>query len=144
MSEKIKTKDFRRGNLFQYENCFYIAETIRDNFIYGVNKNGFAPGEFPIELIKPIPLTSEILLACGWRKAGKSIHGNKFRFPFVDWGFTIENSFEEGRWFFGHEYYDSNNEDENNKSFHFCYDLEFLHTLQNIFHSFSLIIIDFM
>jgi hypothetical protein len=69
MSEKLSTKDFRRGNLFLYENCFYIAETIRDNFIYGVNKNGFAPGEFPIELIKPIPLTSEIFLSCGFEKS---------------------------------------------------------------------------
>lgn len=67
MSE-IKATDLRIGNLFLYENCIYIAKVIRDNFVYGINKNGFAPGEFPIEAIKPIPLTSEILLVCGFEE----------------------------------------------------------------------------
>jgi hypothetical protein len=67
MSE-IKATDLRMGNLFLYENCIYIAKIIRDNYVYGINKNGFAPGEFPIGAIKPIPLTSEILLACGFEE----------------------------------------------------------------------------
>jgi hypothetical protein len=67
MSE-IKATDLRMGNLFLFENCIYIAKFIRDNFVYGINKNGFAPGEFPIEAIKPIPLTPEILLACGFEE----------------------------------------------------------------------------
>ncbi len=84
---------------------------------------------------KPIELTEEWLLKFGFKKGDKSRYGNKFTIGVADWGFTIENSFEKGKWFFGHEYYDSNNEAENYQSMHFCYDLKFVHQLQNIYFS---------
>jgi hypothetical protein len=52
-----------------------------------------------------------------------------------DWGFTIENSYEDGEWFFGHEFYDANEESLNNVSMNFCFNLKHVHQLQNIFHS---------
>ncbi len=70
----IQAKDLMLGSLFSYENCIYEAKVIRDNFVYGINKNGFAPGEFPIETIKPIILSEEILLKCGFEKPAHSFY----------------------------------------------------------------------
>ena len=94
-----------------------------------------ATGLYSIKDIKPIPLTEQWLLDFGFEKKESSRYGNKYTYPMADWGYTIENSFIKGKWFFGHEFYDSNNEDENNISMNFCHNLEFVHNLQNIMHS---------
>ena len=64
----MKATELRLGSLFDYKQCIYAANVIRDNFVYGKNVNGFAPGEFPIDKIKPIPLTEEWLLRFGFEK----------------------------------------------------------------------------
>jgi hypothetical protein len=85
----MNASELRIGNLFLYENCIYIAKVIRVDFIYGINRNGFAPGEFPIEVIKPIPITSEILLACGFEN---KIRGNYYHKEFTKLYVNIDNS----------------------------------------------------
>ena len=87
----------------------------------------------PIDAIVPITLSEDWLTVFKFIKWGESRYGNKYILGVSDWGFTIENSFDEDKWFFGHEYYDAPNEDENNKSMHFCYDLKYVHQLQNIY-----------
>ena len=64
----MKATELRLGSLFDYKQCIYAANVIRDNFVYGKNVNGFAPGEFPIDKIKPIQLTEEWLLKFGFEK----------------------------------------------------------------------------
>ena len=82
-----------------------------------------------------IPLTEEWLVKFWFEKREKSIYGNKFIIGIADWGYTIENSFEKGKWFFGHEYYDALDENENFKSMHFSYHIEYVHQLQNLYFS---------
>lgn len=80
-----------------------------------------------------ILLTEDWILKFGFTKWESSRYGNKYTIGIFDWGFTIENSFDKGKWFFGHEYYDSPHENENYKSMNFCFDLKYVHQLQNIF-----------
>lgn len=87
------------------------------------------------ERTQGIPITEEWLLKLGFTKKGESRYGTKYNYPMADWGFTIENSFEDGKWFFGHEFYDSGDDEWDYKSLNFCFDLKYVHTLQNIFHS---------
>lgn len=82
---------------------------------------------------KPIPLTEEWLLKFGFNKKGESRYGFKYIYPIADWGFTIEPSFEEGKWFFGHEFYDSGDDAWDYQSLNFCFDLQYVHTLQNLY-----------
>jgi len=62
----MKASELRIGNCFLYENCIYFASVIRDNFIYGINNNRSAPGEFPINKIEPVHLTKNRLLDLGF------------------------------------------------------------------------------
>lgn len=122
--EFTKRTDFRIGNL--------VAD---ENGIYKIDDEHLDEECFKILQCWGIPLTDEWLLKFGFKKGEKSRYGNKYTIGVADWGFTIENSFEKGKWFFGHEYYDSTNEAENYQSMHFCYDLKFVHQLQNIYFS---------
>lgn len=71
----MKANEFRLGSLFGYKGCIYAANVIRDNFVYGKNVNGFAPGEFPLDKINPIPLTEEWLSKFGFEKSEKDKEG---------------------------------------------------------------------
>lgn len=64
----MEAKELRIGNLFEYEKGIYSVNRISDNFIYAKNINGFAPGDFPISKLNPIPLTEEWLLRLGFKK----------------------------------------------------------------------------
>ena len=84
---------------------------------------------------KPVAITEEMLLDFGFEKTGESRYGFKYSIGVNDWGFTIENSFKQETWFFGHEYYDHPDESQNNKSMIFVFDLMYAHQLQNIYSS---------
>lgn len=90
------------------------------------------------EWFEPIPLTEDWLVKLGGRLIGEGKNGgNRYSFKStgIDWGFVIEPSFEKGKWFFGHEYWDARDEADNHKPHWCCYDLEYVHTFQNIMHS---------
>jgi hypothetical protein len=132
----MKATELRIGNFVnQIES--WNDEDVLPKVIQWDESNWYRIGESIefLEWFEPITLSEKWLINFGFYKKEPSRYGNKFTYLMADWGFTIENSFEEGKWFFGHEYYDSNNEDENYVSMHFCYDLKFVHTLQNIIHS---------
>ena len=80
----MKATELRLGSLFDYKQCIYAANVIRDNFVYGKNVNGFAPGEFPIDKINSIPLTEEWLLKFGFEKDNE-LNFVKFSFKVHFW-----------------------------------------------------------
>jgi hypothetical protein len=123
----MKANELRLGNLI-----YDIPE--RGGKIISVNKVWIDDdGEsLYFDLCNPIPLTEEWLLKFGFMFAKKSRYGNKYTFGMADWGFTIENSFAEGKWFFGHEFYDAIDESLNYQSLHFAFDVRYVHELQNI------------
>lgn len=129
----IEAKDLRIGNLIYFTKDHPVSE-VTQIFKKGVNVNT-TDGMCPYVLIEPIKLTEKWLINFGFKECEPSRYGHKYTIGRADWGFTIENSFEKETWFFGHEHYDSGNEDENNKSMHFCFDLKYVHQLQNIFYS---------
>lgn len=81
----------------------------------------------------PIPLTEDWLVKFGFEYKECSRYGHKFIMPIADWGFIVENSFKKETWFFGHEYYDSGDDNLDFKSLTFCYNLKYVHQLQNIY-----------
>jgi len=85
---------------------------------------------------EPIQLTDEwIYYKFGFIVKGETCYGTKYVYPMSDWGFTIENSYKDNTWFFGHEFYDAVEESLNNVSINIFFDLKYVHQLQNIFHS---------
>ena len=82
----------------------------------------------------PIKLTNKIVVdVFGFIKNKKSTYGYKFTYPILDWGFVIENSYKKDTFFFGHEHYDSPNPKECYITFVFCFDLKYVHQLQQLF-----------
>lgn len=127
----MEAKDLRIGN-YIFDPFDNVVDVIGINLdsIKLSNGNGGTIYSF-----SAIPLTEEWLIKFGFTKVGPSTYGNKYTISIADWGFTIENSFEKEKWFFGHEYYDSGDEDENYKSLHFCFDMKYVHQLQNIYQA---------
>lgn len=129
-----------RINGFEYLNgveqngkvCIYAPPQHAEGVSFPIRVH---PLTWDIEDIYPIPLSEDWLIKLGFKKEKESRYGNKFVYPVADWGFTVENSFGEGKWFFGHEYYDAIKEEDNNIPHNFCFDLQYVHTLQNIIYS---------
>jgi hypothetical protein len=72
----LKAKDLRIGNIFDYYDQFVIVQKISNRFTeFGYFKDGtgfqrpFESHDFP----KPIELTEDILLKCGFEKKGKRL-----------------------------------------------------------------------
>lgn len=63
-------------------------------------------------------------------------HGYKYSICYADYNFIIERDFNKHQsHFFGVEYTDCPNEDDNYKVHYFAFDVKFLHHLQNLFES---------
>jgi hypothetical protein len=139
----MKANEIRLGNIVRLNNPKYHPENTGKNYIIDSIKSDDVSlidyENMPciilyqyLKYIEPIPLTEEWLLRFDFIFIEKSKYGNKYRFPMADWGFTIENSFTEGKWFFGHEYYDALEESLNYQSLHFAHNVKYVHELQNI------------
>ena len=125
----MKSTELRIGNyiklMLNHEDYKTIQVTIDDLSSIELNQG----------IYEPLELTEEWILKFGFQKHGESRYGVKYVHPMADWGFTIETHFDKGKWFFGHEYYDSGDEEWDYHTLNFCFDLEYVHQLQNLFHA---------
>jgi len=131
----MEAKELRIGNLVYgvSDRIETVVELDQYSITAYAGKLIESQATFSQEDFSPIPLTEEWLVKFGFNKKGESRYGFKYNYPMADWGFTIEPSFKEGKWFFGHEYYDSGDDNLDYTSLNFCVDLQYVHTLQNIF-----------
>lgn len=132
---KMKATELRIGNLVDLGNRIAKVIDIGHLSCTVVDLEETQDTLESYERTEGIPLTEEWIEKFGFNKKGESRYGFKYNYPMADWGFTIETSFDEGKWFFGHEFYDSGDDNLDYQTLNFCFNLQYVHTLQNIFHS---------
>ncbi len=122
----MDAKELRLGNLI--DNDGVIIET--DRYII---KNSNMPTVW--EHYKPIPLTEDWLVKLGFQKHKEhGRYGYRYFIGVADYGFTVERDFNEHlSHFFGHEWYDSGNDDDDHKPWIISFNLKYVHSLQNLY-----------
>ena len=132
----MEVRDIRIGNRLNYDLFGHEIDVrgVGTNCIW-VNDTTFGGGPLSSDHFSPIELTEEKILGFGFEIGGPSRYGKKYRLQMADWGFVIETHFDDKTWFFGHEYYDSGTDSLDYTSLFFCYNLKYVHQLQNIYYS---------
>ncbi|MBF0651309.1 hypothetical protein IR083_21050 [Dysgonomonas sp. GY75] len=68
MSEQIKETEIMKGNYFSYDNkIVFIAEILKSKLVTIYDGSGLEKGT-TLGCLRPIPLTEDILLKCGFEK----------------------------------------------------------------------------
>ena len=134
----MKITELRIGNIVwnDYSGQMIINAIMQSkhNSFVDLVKNEILPsGRYSVEDISGIPITEEWLVKMGFKVTKQSDSRLWIKSNAFDWGFVIEPSYKKGEWFFGHEYYDSEDERYNYKPMWFMYDLRYVHQLQNIY-----------
>lgn len=138
----IQANELRIGNWVypNEENAtpWKIQGVLNDEMIYFGLTYGNRREEICASQLDPIPLTPEILLACGFIKRtwGKpdpwDQYGDSYGLGHYDTNYVLHRSWEkEPDWCVGIECTDAN-EDINYISEHFCWNIKYLHELQNL------------
>lgn len=122
----VKINELRVGNIISDVDgfIFTITEEIMDDII----QNGTAN-------LRPIEITEKWLRILNFEKSDRAgRYGYRYHISINDYNYVIQRDFNEHiSHFFGFEYTDAPNSEEDHIPHNFSYDLKYVHRLQNIF-----------
>ena len=93
-------------------------------------------GEEVYIFYKPIELTEEILLKCGFKKENlkpSNEHSEYFSIWIEDYKYSFSFAYFRNNWGFYHSYTDASEEEDNNRFDAISFGIKYLHQLQNLY-----------
>jgi hypothetical protein len=134
MKTELKVSDLRIGN---YVNNFNKVYSIRNEFVecFGLSFSGLII--LNENDLKPIPLTEDMLLKCGFykdefKKESKN-HSAFYSINHIDYKYSFAYADFRKDWGFYHSYTDACNDEDNNKFDFISCGIKYLHQLQNLY-----------